>query len=420
MKSESPTIRRIIKYQTGALREKARGNPPFAGLILVLLIATSIVFYWAIFADNSPAWTGFGAYDEESSGPRAKTLWDWLELLIVPAVLALAALVFNRSQKATELKIAAEAREAEQKISESRQMQTTLEAYYDRMTDLLLSFDLRDADRSSEKRALARARTLETLRSLDGHRKGQLLRFLHQANLIRVQDPLVRLEDADLSGAQLDSADLADADLTRVNFRNANLNAVRFSGARLKETDFRGAILNPLMLHMETVDRVNFEDADLEHMQIYTSTFYNTRFARANLSHARLERGNMRNADLKDANLGFGWLVELDLSEACLVGASLESSGLRFSKLDGADLNGTNLLNTDFMGTSLKDVKNWSLNQLSQASNVEDMIVPDGTKLGRYDQKIQMFVDGPSFADWKTQYLATHGGTETDLRDPSP
>lgn len=26
--------------------------------------------------------------------------------------------------------------------------------------------------------------------------------------------------------------------------------------------------------------------------------------------------------------------------------------------------------------------------------------------------------EGPTFDEWKAQYLAKHGGTETDLRDP--
>ena len=48
----------------------------------------SLIAYWAITAYTAPQWTGFGPYDENASGPRAKTLWDWMELLIIPVVLA--------------------------------------------------------------------------------------------------------------------------------------------------------------------------------------------------------------------------------------------------------------------------------------------------------------------------------------------
>jgi hypothetical protein len=60
-------------------------------LALLVLLAGLIVWGWS---GNAPAWTGFG-------GEPAKTLWDWLQLLIVPAVLALGALWFNYTQKNT-------------------------------------------------------------------------------------------------------------------------------------------------------------------------------------------------------------------------------------------------------------------------------------------------------------------------------
>ena len=46
--------------------------------------------------------------------------------------------------------------------------------------------------------------------------------------------------------------------------------------------------------------------------------------------------------------------------------------------------------------------------------------MPNNVKLGYQADGSLDAIDGPSFADWKTQYLATHGCTETDLRDPSP
>ena len=54
---------------------------------IAVISAVGLVLYWAIWADISPQWTGLGAYDEEARGPRAKTLWDWMGLLLVPAIL---------------------------------------------------------------------------------------------------------------------------------------------------------------------------------------------------------------------------------------------------------------------------------------------------------------------------------------------
>ena len=52
------------------------------------------------------------------------------------------------------------------------------------MQELILDKGLRRSEKDAEIRDVARARTLTVLRSLDGDRKGQVLRFLHEADLI--------------------------------------------------------------------------------------------------------------------------------------------------------------------------------------------------------------------------------------------
>ena len=80
-------------------------------LIVVVLSLIALVIVWAIWADGSPEWTGFGQYQQEYEVPggtqvvsiRTKTLWDWLDLLIVPLttgiVVAISAHWLNNRQK---------------------------------------------------------------------------------------------------------------------------------------------------------------------------------------------------------------------------------------------------------------------------------------------------------------------------------
>jgi hypothetical protein len=49
-----------------------------------------------------------------------KTLWDWMKLLIVPAVIAGGGLWFNRQQRERELEIAREPRERDVEIADRR------------------------------------------------------------------------------------------------------------------------------------------------------------------------------------------------------------------------------------------------------------------------------------------------------------
>lgn len=143
--------------------------------IIGVILAVALVAFTTV---------GFGPYEEAAREARAPTLWDWLQLLIVPAVLALGALWFNKTQKDTELNIAEKARAADRDIAEARQRQNTLETYYDRMTELLLMHKLREADKDAEERSIARARTVAVVRSLDGGRNSQLFAFLKASKLI--------------------------------------------------------------------------------------------------------------------------------------------------------------------------------------------------------------------------------------------
>jgi hypothetical protein len=117
------------------------------------------------------------------------TLWDWIKLLIVPAVIVGGGLWFNRQQRERELEIARAQREREVEISERRTQDEALQAYLDQMGQLLLN-GLREAKVGNEKRTLAQARTLTVLARLDDDRKRSVGQFLYQARLIGWIDPL--------------------------------------------------------------------------------------------------------------------------------------------------------------------------------------------------------------------------------------
>lgn len=115
-----------------------------------LLGLVVVIFALAIWPDLGPDWTGFGKHDPNIL--RAKTLWDWMELLIVPIGLAMIAIWFNQKRRDTELEIASDRLRGE-----------ALQLYFDRMSDLLLEHNLYKADKNNDVRFIARARTFSTL-----------------------------------------------------------------------------------------------------------------------------------------------------------------------------------------------------------------------------------------------------------------
>ena len=187
------------------------------------------------------------------TGLEGKTIWDWLQLAIIPVVLAGGALLFNRTEKKNEITIAETRKKSEQEIAKDRQREQALQNYIDKMTELLLQNNLRGSQVEDEVRVVARTRTLTTLGILDGMRKGTLLRFLFEAGLINKENVIVNLKGADLKDANLWNASLRSANLEHTHLEGAillkaglmsvNLEGANLSGACLISANLQGADL---------------------------------------------------------------------------------------------------------------------------------------------------------------------------------
>jgi hypothetical protein len=86
--------------------------------------------------------------------PFDVTLWDWLDLLIIPVVLAIGGFLFTRSEN-----------RATRAAAERRGLDDTLQAYLDGMSQLLTDKDqpLHRAQPGDNLSTVARARTLTVL-----------------------------------------------------------------------------------------------------------------------------------------------------------------------------------------------------------------------------------------------------------------
>jgi uncharacterized protein YjbI with pentapeptide repeats len=215
-------------------------------------------------------------------GVADKTLWDWLELLIVPAVLATGGFWFNSTQKRREL-IAQEAqKDYEQYIQDQRAQDDALQAHIDYVSRLLIdevkvlngtqlqtgeqpdptmygSAPIEMTVDNPQVSIVIRARTLAVLTRLDAYRKAHVLGFLFESGLVQGKQPFVPLAGASLEeievsgrGASLVGINLSQAYLDRANFADANLSGTYLegaylSGANLQGVDFSGADLSGAM-----------------------------------------------------------------------------------------------------------------------------------------------------------------------------
>lgn len=139
-------------------------------------------------------WVGVGTYTGQATSDfqRYRTLWHWAELIIVPVAIAIVVWKLNRDEKQREERETKEAQrraesraERERTANQERQNQSALEAYFDRMEQLVLRTELSD-DALQALPKFARAKTLGVLSSLqeDITRQQQVYRFIREVGLI--------------------------------------------------------------------------------------------------------------------------------------------------------------------------------------------------------------------------------------------
>ena len=360
-------------------------KPSRKQLVYFGAIASSIAFviYCMVSSPEQLAWTGFKEDTEVSKTEKilengkeitvvtknvsGKTLWDWLSVLGVPLSLALLGFWFQHisakqaalekartdeqavlekaranEQAALEKKRFNEQAVLEKEIAESNQKEEVLQAYFDRLSTLLVDKNLiaiaskfeeygdtskEEQDLLGASKGVIRARTLSILRRLggDGERKFSVMQFLIEAGVV--------------SELNLDfsNADLRDAKLSRSILRDAKL-----SSAILIDTDLK---------------YTNFDDADLSGADL----------SRAVMSNSYLSNAILSNANLSNAKLDFAILSGASLMSADLSNADLSNAYLIGTYLIGTDLSNTSLAGASLIGADLSNSRNLTSEQVGKA-----------------------------------------------------
>lgn len=252
----------------------------------------------------------------------AKTVWDWLGLagtFLIP----LAIYEFQHS---------------EQERAEAISHEEALLAYFKHISERLIDKELKkliDKDSNDLMRDAAldeiRACTLSLLWRLnnDGERKGRVIRFLSDAELISKLD--------------LELAELSRANLSNVKLKCAKLGYANLSNADLSLSDER--IINKIKTDLDDPNLIDKQKNTLEEFIDDGIQLYCANLKKANLSERFLKNACLRHAILKDAILENVKLSSADLTSADLRGAKLYGADLKDAKLCGANLTGAILPN---------------------------------------------------------------------------
>lgn len=314
----------------------------------ILLLSIPAVV-WVAMQANSGTWISTAG----SESLQVKTLWDWMDLLLVPLFIATGALLLSRTQRLTEHQRAKAHLAVEQEIESDRQQEEALQSYFDRIIELVLKEKLSRFS-PEEVRNVAKTRTHTVLRLLDGRRKGMVVLFLRDAGLIDRSDAIIDLCGADLHGARLPSSSLKRVNLAEADLSNADLSGANLSGSYLSATKLTGADL-----HGANLSGTNLFEASLNGANLTQCNLRDANVHDADLRGCRLNQADIRRADLRGVNLNVSDLIKADL---------------RGAKLEGAKLLGANLSQADLSGTEGAGAA------LEQAKSLEGATMPDGRK----------------------------------------
>ena len=243
----------------------------FGGIMFFGMLVLLLVLYNRGYMQQLPLqWTGMRyAHDsepgpigyenvqivEETQGAQAtrhtktyaiqprKTLWDWLQLFLIPLVLALVAVAFNAGQASTS-----------QQLAEQSKQEQVVDNYLNQMSTLLMQYHLHDSQVVDPVRALAQAITLTALDRLDGQHKNIIILFLYRSDILKYHyfkhgetecgDPKVlqkRFSDEQpiitLAQGNVSEVTINNLKLTCIDLHNTHLERSNFATSDLDRAD---------------------------------------------------------------------------------------------------------------------------------------------------------------------------------------
>ena len=374
------------------------------GLIFFGVLVLLLVLYNRGYMQQLPLWTGLGYAQDPEPGLKGyekvapkvqvaaeiqetqatkhtityelqpgKTLWDWLQLLLIPVVLAIVAFSFNAGQASMN-----------HQLEQQSNQEQVVDTYLNQMSNLLLQYHLHDSQLSDPIRAIAQATTLTALDRLDGEHKNIIILFLYRADLLKYhyykhgekecidrslpnkfsnEQPIITLSQGNIEGVTINNLKLSCIDLHNMNLEGSNFSTSLLDRADLglslaMNADFSHASMKAANLYYLDLSEAHLQGALLQYANMTGICLSHARLDGAALQHADLRAythsvnyatlfcGQHDNATLTPANLS-----DAVLTQANLTGADLTQANLTGADLSGADLSGANLDKAVLKGT---------------------------------------------------------------------
>jgi uncharacterized protein YjbI with pentapeptide repeats len=300
-------------------------------LVLVVVLLWLIIAVVALTSNivSNFKWSGF----------QKKSLWDWLQLLVVPSMLAFGAFYLNYSSEARD-----------KKLADEQHKQEVVKDYFSKMQSLILeekririsetpseqikrdyysknSSSSKDQQKlSPESQSIARALTLAVLDEVNGSQKGKIIAYLAEAGLIEQPTPAIRLN----------SANLKEIILEDINLDKVMINYANMTGANMTDVTFRNSDISYSDLSNSTLKNVNFNNPNYIEDQIK---------APKTAGVTKIGSVNLKGSTIIDGNFNF---TNLQTSTTTNKGLNFDGATLKYTTEDKAKNFKSLILNSDF------------------------------------------------------------------------
>lgn len=288
-----------------------------------------------------------------------KTVWEWSELLFIPAVIGVIGFAFKNILNRQE---------------SGRRNLEILKSNIDQISSLVVSGgfpnfsqSLPNSEIDSQSNSILtiiRARSLVAIRELDKKSLGIFIQFLSELNVIQG----IPFENVDLSGIHLKNIDLSGTKFRDVNFRdavfeNVNLSYSDLSGSDMFNSKFRDVILDgsnfeKVSFNFSCWRNVSAKDSNLSCVSLHHSRLRDVDFTRADLKHSRITLlYEFRRVIFERSILCNAVFDTVSLKGMNLLGANLASANFYGVDLEDVDLSEANLGEANFVNSNVEEAK---------------------------------------------------------------
>lgn len=330
----------------------------FFSTYLIILFLLAIVSFIILAYFFEWDWSGFGEIvvrkTENYEIRPAKSLWDLLDLLIIPLALGAGTILIQRMEKNRELMLKEDTKLRLAGERENLFIKHRIELS-DSMNEVLMTKGL-DTRRDSNDYV----QLIDTFRKLNGTGNRLLINNIIDQAPSKLKSEIEEyfVSSEEWRSGHFDRSPnmilMIDAyDMRAIDFKGVYLYGFAFIGVNNSFSDFSESILRNSVYDRCFVKSSNYSNSYLNEIHLVNSTFENTDFSNTFIKNAFIIDCNIINSSFIDAklkNIIFNRNVILDGCD--FRGAEIEHIHFGGAMLDGCDFRGAKITNKEIFNNS--------------------------------------------------------------------